>query len=156
MGAAAHGGRGFKERTSGQRPIGAAICRQQYNQTSCQPPPPARVCQQILRGKKLNFANLVKGTGFRAIVSTQTLGSQTPPPSPSKASADIRMTLKKIIYCFYICLHWRDTSLHSVLYCRSPQALPCPTQPRGQVVRPLHTKWHFARLSPLYCTQSVL
>ena len=43
MGAAASGGRGFKEatRVSGEMPIGAAGCRQQHNQASCQPPPPA-------------------------------------------------------------------------------------------------------------------
>ena len=42
MGAAAHGGRGFKGRAevSGERPIGAASRRQQHNQVSCQPPPP--------------------------------------------------------------------------------------------------------------------
>ena len=42
MGAAADGGRGFKERArvSGEKPIGAARCRQQHNQASCQPPPP--------------------------------------------------------------------------------------------------------------------
>ena len=43
MGAAACGGRGFKEseRVSGERPIGAASCRQQCNQASCQHPPSA-------------------------------------------------------------------------------------------------------------------
>ena len=42
MGAAAYGGKGFKERArvSGERPIGAASCRQQYNEASCQAPPP--------------------------------------------------------------------------------------------------------------------
>ena len=42
MGAAAYGWRGFKERTSrsGERPIGAASCRQQHNQASCHSPPP--------------------------------------------------------------------------------------------------------------------
>ena len=42
MGAAAYGGRRFKERTrvSGERPIGAARCRQQYSPASCLPPPP--------------------------------------------------------------------------------------------------------------------
>ena len=51
MGAAAYGGKGFRERArvSGERPIGAASCRQQYNQASCQPPPPPRptVCQSV-------------------------------------------------------------------------------------------------------------
>ena len=39
MGAAAACGKGSKERArvSGERPIGAASCRQQYNQASCQP-----------------------------------------------------------------------------------------------------------------------
>ena len=44
MGAAAYGGGGFKERAaaSGERPIGAASCRQEYNRASChQPPPPS-------------------------------------------------------------------------------------------------------------------
>ena len=38
MGTAAYGGGGSKKRTalSGERPIGAARCRQQYNQASCQ------------------------------------------------------------------------------------------------------------------------
>ena len=42
MGATAYGGRGFKGRAavSGERPIGAASCRQQHNEVSCQPPPP--------------------------------------------------------------------------------------------------------------------
>ena len=45
MGAAAHGGKGFKERkqrarVNGERLIGAASCRQQYNQASCPPRPP--------------------------------------------------------------------------------------------------------------------
>ena len=42
MGTAAYGGRGFKEstRVSGERPIGAASCRQRHNRASCQPPPP--------------------------------------------------------------------------------------------------------------------
>ena len=41
MGAAAYGGRRFKERTrvSGERPIGAARCKQQYSAASCLPPP---------------------------------------------------------------------------------------------------------------------
>ena len=56
MGIAACGWRGFKERTrvSGKRPIGAARCRQQYNQASCQtfppnrlPLPPARPLQDL-------------------------------------------------------------------------------------------------------------
>ena len=36
MGAAANGGKGFKERARvcGERPIGAASCRQQYNCTT--------------------------------------------------------------------------------------------------------------------------
>ena len=40
MGAAASGGRGFKERArvSGEMPIGAGGCRQQHNQASCRPP----------------------------------------------------------------------------------------------------------------------
>ena len=39
MGTAAYGGRGFKGRAavSGERPIGAARCRQQHNEA---PPPP--------------------------------------------------------------------------------------------------------------------
>ena len=39
MGAAAYGGKRFKERArvSGERLIGAASCRQQHNQASCQP-----------------------------------------------------------------------------------------------------------------------
>ena len=39
MGAAACGGRGFKARArvSGERPIGAASCRQQHNEVSCKP-----------------------------------------------------------------------------------------------------------------------
>ena len=43
MGTAAYGGKGFKGRTgvSGERPIGAAQCRQQSIQASCQPPPPS-------------------------------------------------------------------------------------------------------------------
>ena len=42
MGAAAYGGKGFKGRAriSGERPIGAASCRQQHNQVSFRPPPP--------------------------------------------------------------------------------------------------------------------
>ena len=42
MGTAACGGTWFKGRAvvSGERPIGAARCRQQYNQASCQPPLP--------------------------------------------------------------------------------------------------------------------
>ena len=42
MGTAAYGGKGFRGRAavSGDRPIGAASCRQQHNQASCQPPPP--------------------------------------------------------------------------------------------------------------------
>ena len=38
----ADGGKGFKERArvSGEGPMGAARCRQQYNPVSCQPPPP--------------------------------------------------------------------------------------------------------------------
>ena len=42
MGAAAYGGKGFKERekVSGERPIGAVSCRQGYSQATCQPPPP--------------------------------------------------------------------------------------------------------------------
>ena len=45
MGAAPSGGKGFKggAAVSGERPIGAASCRQQHNQASCQrPPPPCR------------------------------------------------------------------------------------------------------------------
>ena len=55
MGAPAYSGRGFKERArvSGERPIGAASCGQQYNQTSCQPLPPeglgGQMAQQSLR-----------------------------------------------------------------------------------------------------------
>ena len=39
MGAADYGGNGFKgrARASGERPMGAARCRQQHNQASCQP-----------------------------------------------------------------------------------------------------------------------
>ena len=39
MGAATFGGKGFKERVrvSGERPIGATSCRQQYTQATCQP-----------------------------------------------------------------------------------------------------------------------
>ena len=42
MGAATYSGKGFKERAavSGERPGGAASCRQQYNQALCQKPPP--------------------------------------------------------------------------------------------------------------------
>ena len=38
MGTAAYGGKGFKGRSavSGEKPIGAASCRQQRNQASCQ------------------------------------------------------------------------------------------------------------------------
>ena len=41
MGTAAYGGKGFKGRAAvtGERPIGAAGCRQQHNRASCQPPP---------------------------------------------------------------------------------------------------------------------
>ena len=41
-GAAAYGGDGFKERAavSGERPTGAASCKQQHNQVSCQTPLP--------------------------------------------------------------------------------------------------------------------
>ena len=41
MGAAAYGGKGFKERArvSGQRPVGSASCRQQCIQAPCPPPP---------------------------------------------------------------------------------------------------------------------
>ena len=44
MGTAAYGGKGFKEKAavSGERPIGAASCRQQHNQTSCHTLPPNR------------------------------------------------------------------------------------------------------------------
>ena len=43
MGATAYGGKGFKGRSgvSGERPTGAASCRQQHNQASCQPPAPS-------------------------------------------------------------------------------------------------------------------
>ena len=43
MGAAAYGGRGFKERArvSGEMSMGADSCRQQYNQASCQPRTPS-------------------------------------------------------------------------------------------------------------------
>ena len=42
MGTAAYGGKGFKGRAAviGERPIGAARCRQQPNQVSCQTPHP--------------------------------------------------------------------------------------------------------------------
>ena len=41
MGTATYGGKGFKGRAavSGQRRMGAASCRQQYNEASCQLPP---------------------------------------------------------------------------------------------------------------------
>ena len=44
MGAAACGGKGSKGRAvvSGDRPIGAARCRQPYARGACQPPPPPR------------------------------------------------------------------------------------------------------------------
>ena len=47
MGTAACGGKGFKERAgvSGEEPLGAAGCRPQYNQVSCQPPPPPQARQ---------------------------------------------------------------------------------------------------------------
>ena len=38
MGAAAYGGKGFKARASGERPIGGAIFRQPNNKASCHPP----------------------------------------------------------------------------------------------------------------------
>ena len=40
MGTAACGGKWFKAAVSGERPTGAARCRQQYHQASCQPPLP--------------------------------------------------------------------------------------------------------------------
>ena len=42
MGAAAYGGGGFEGRAAvgGERPIGAASCRQQHNRASCQNPHP--------------------------------------------------------------------------------------------------------------------
>ena len=42
MGATTDGGKGFKgrARVSRERPIGAADCKQQYNQASCQTPRP--------------------------------------------------------------------------------------------------------------------
>ena len=42
MGTAAYGGKGFKgtAAVSDEGPIGAASCRQQHNQVSCQSPPP--------------------------------------------------------------------------------------------------------------------
>ena len=41
MDAATYGGKGFKGKAavSGKWPIGAASCRQQHNQVSCQPSP---------------------------------------------------------------------------------------------------------------------
>ena len=52
MGVAACGGRGFKGRArgSGERPIGAARCRQQRNRAACQPPPPPLSLAQPTKG----------------------------------------------------------------------------------------------------------
>ena len=46
MGTAADGGKGFKGRAAGggERPIGAASCRQQHNHASCQCPPRPGLC----------------------------------------------------------------------------------------------------------------
>ena len=43
MSNAAYGGKGFKGRAavSGERPTGAASCRQRLKQASCPPPPPS-------------------------------------------------------------------------------------------------------------------
>ena len=53
MGTAACGGKGFKGRAavSGERPIGAASCRQQHNQMSCYPPSPPPRCRRLMRRK---------------------------------------------------------------------------------------------------------
>ena len=49
MGTATQGGKGFKERArvSGERPGGAASCRQQYSQASCQTPPYPHMANHI-------------------------------------------------------------------------------------------------------------
>ena len=65
MGTAADGGKGFKERAavSGERPIGAARCRQQHNQASCPPPPlPPHSCPQARRGLAA-AVNAVRASG---------------------------------------------------------------------------------------------
>ena len=62
MGSAAYGGKGFKGRAaaSGDRPMGAARCRQQHNQASCQPaPPPSRGCRNE---KKKNSERPIRPT----------------------------------------------------------------------------------------------
>ena len=84
MGTAACGRKGFKGRAavSGERPIGAASCRQQHNQASCPPPPP--------RAPSPSGAELLRGTPHKGN-STQPfvafLGGAYPPGRCIWASA---------------------------------------------------------------------
>ena len=54
-----HGRKGFRERArvSGERPLGAARCREQYHQASCQPPPPPPTSVYWLAGHRPEVQN---------------------------------------------------------------------------------------------------
>ena len=71
---AAYGGKGFEDRArvSGERPIGATRCRQQYNQVSCQRPP---------------------GRGSGSLVFPKICGGWSPPPRGG-GGGGLSMTLK--------------------------------------------------------------
>ena len=74
MGVAACGGRGFKGRTrvSGERPIGAARCRQQRNRAACQPPPPPPKLGR--RGRRAGTGRL-RVSGLRLRVNERRLST---------------------------------------------------------------------------------
>ena len=81
MGAAAYGGRGFKARAqvSGERPMGAATCRQQHNRASPPPPLPPNV-------RALCNAPLPRASQVCAPRVTP-LPIPPPPPPPTYAMA---------------------------------------------------------------------
>ena len=110
IGAATYGGKGFNERArvSGERPMGAASYRQQYNQASCQPPPPRRLTQVHAA-----FLKLVSGgEAGMATTSMRVQESAVPIPSTSGTHCTVRSTHLAPLYHWF---HAQDGSTFPVM-----------------------------------------
>ena len=150
MGTAAYGGKGFKGRAvaSGERPMGAASCRQQHSQVTCQSPSPnpRGVIWEFLfdtSGQAIHF------TGCRGWCLPSQLGpvasgaSQNYTPSPHTLPP--RTDLDQEHQIVQETWHWTPVVLHST------QLASVEHTTRPPVICLCEGLWHVIPMFPRLC-----